>query len=544
MSTRINTGLCLSGLLMVLLISCSRDEQEAGYQPGVELSILMADLKSQEYLDMVETMSFPDLRQEWKRVATPDNYVSFTEKHGGLEKVNTDPQLKNAYDLRKQTADGFIALMDKAFTAKGREPSFTREEAEAFIVTSSKLYSAAENLEKASINYVMPARGAKKQWPGFRGPTAQGIARKNKIPLSWSETDNIRWKAELYGRGNSSPIVWDKKLFITTASEDGKVRELLCFNRTDGELRWKKAAPEPKNIEKLIWKNSYASTTPITDGERVIAFFGNSGFVCYDMDGDLLWTQSAGEFITTHGPGTNLAMYRDKVILIQDQNRGESVFVALDKNTGEILWNRQREKNLCWASPVIVRINGRVEMIYNGSHRVVSYDPDTGEEIWSVNGPSREAIPMIVTGGGLIYSQSGRNGPILAIRPGGIGDVTETHIFWQNLTGGPHVPSPVYYQERLYIIDDTGTLTCINALTGQVIWKERLKGRFTSSPVLSGNKIIITNEKGLTSIFKAGDSFELLAENDLMEETLASPAVLGGQIFIRTANHLYCIDKD
>ena len=261
------------------------------------------------------------------------------------------------------------------------------------------------------------------------------------------------------------------------------------------------------------------------------------------LDGDLQWTQSVGEFITTHGPGTNMAMYKNKIIFIQDQINDESVFVAIDKKTGEILWSQQREKNYCWASPVIVRINGKDEMIYNGSYKVMGYNPDTGEEIWSMNGPSKEAIPMIITGGGLIYSQSGRNGPILAIRPGGKGDVTTTHLFWKNINGGPHVPSAVYYKKRLYIINDTGTLSCINALTGQVIWKERLKGRFSMSPVLSGNKIIITNEKGLTSIFKAGNSFELLAENDLKEETLATPAVLGGQIFIRTAKHLYCIAK-
>lgn len=539
-----NTGLYLAGLLIGISMSCSQNSQQADYQPGVELSILMDDLKSQVYLDMVETMTIPDLHQEWKRVATPDNYVSFAEKHGGLEKVNADQQLKEAYEIRKQVADRFIELMQEAYDAKGREPSFTQEEVEEFLVTSSQRYSAAEDLEKVSIEYVMPARGAKKQWPGFRGPTGQGIAQKQKIPLTWSETENVRWKAELDGEGNSSPIVWDRKVFITSASEDGKVRELFCFNRPDGELLWKKAAPEPAYIEKLYWKNTYASTTPVTDGERVIAFFGNSGFVCYNMDGELQWTQSVGEFITTHGPGTNIVMYKNKVILIQDQINDESVFVALDKNTGEILWSQQREKNYCWASPVIVRIKGKDEMIYNGSFKVVGYDPDTGEEIWSVNGPSKEAVPMIITGGGLIYSQSGRNGPILAIRPGGKGDVTDTHLFWKNINGGPHVPSAVYYQKRLYVIDDTGTLSCISALSGQLVWKVRLKGRFSMSPVLSGNKIIISNEKGLTSIFKAGDSFELIAENDLKEETLASPAVLGGQIFIRTANHLYCIEKD
>lgn len=541
MRTKRNTNLYLAAILTAISISCSQNKQQADYQPGVELSILIADTRSQEYLDIVETMTIQDLNEEWKRVATPDNYVSFAEEHGGLEKVNANLQLKKAYDRRKQIAESFIKLMQEAYTAKGREPSFTKEEVEAFLVTSSKRYSAVENLEKTSIEYVMPARGAKKQWPGYRGPTGQGIAQKKKIPLIWNDTENIHWKAELSGKGNSSPIVWDKKVFITSASEDGKVRELFCFNRSDGELLWKKAAPEPKNIEKLYWKNTYASTTPITDGERVIAFFGNSGFVCYNMDGDLQWTQSVGEFITTHGPGTNMAMYKNKIIFIQDQINDESVFVALNKNTGEILWSQQREKNYCWASPVIVRINGKDEMIYNGSYKVAGYDPDTGEEIWSLDGPSKEAIPMIITGGGLIYSQSGRNGPILAIRPGGKGDVTATHLFWKNINGGPHVPSAVYYKKRLYIINDTGTLSCINALTGQVIWKERLKGRFSMSPVLSGNKIIITNEKGLTSIFKAGNSFELLAENDLKEETLATPAVLGGQIFIRTAKNLYCI---
>ena len=534
-------SLYLVALIIVLTLSCKQNKAPADYQPGVELSILMADLESREYLEMVGMMSFPELRQEWKRVATPDNYVSFAKKCGGLQKVNADQELKEAYELRKQTADRFIKLMEEAFTVKGRKPSFTPGEVEAFIVSASERYSAAANLEKISIDFVMPARGAKKQWPAFRGPTGQGIAMKKKIPLTWSETENIRWKSELHGRGNSSPIVWDKKVFITTASDDGKVRELICFNRADGEMLWKMAAPEPKNIEKLYWKNTYASTSPITDGERVIAFFGNSGFVCCGMDGELQWKQSVGEFITTHGPGTNMVMYKDKIILIQDQNRGESVFVALDKTSGEILWSQQREKNMCWSNPVIVRINGRDEMIYNGSHRVVSYDPDTGEEIWSLDGPTRESIPMIVTGGGLIYSQSGRNGPIMAIRPGGEGDVTESHLFWKNLNGGPHVPSPLYHQERLYIINDTGTLTCINALTGKVIWKERLKGRYTMSPVLARDKIILTNENGLTSIIKAGDKYELLAENDLNEETLASPAVLGRQIFIRTAGNLYCI---
>ena len=543
MSAIRNTKYCLVIVLTGVIISCGQNNQQASYPLGAELHVLSEDTRSQKYMEVLKTLTFQDLEEEWKRVATPDNYISFREKHGGIENILANPPLKEAYEARKIIADDFVILMLKAFTKLDREPTFTNEEVEEFLLATTKHVADIQNLNEVSIEYVMPVSGAEKQWPGFRGPTGQGIAQKKKFPLKWNETENIRWKAELPGRGTSSPVVWNKRVFITSASEDGKTRLLYCFNRSDGELLWKREAPTPQNIEKLYWKNTYATTTPITDGERVIAFFGNSGFICCDMNGDLEWSQNIGEFITTHGPGTNMVMYKDKIILIQDQINSESVYVAINKYNGDILWRQKRDQAYCWASPVIVRIDDHDELIYNGSHKVVGYNPDTGEEIWSLNGPSKEAVPMIVTGGGLIFSQSGRNGPIIAIRPGGKGDVTGSHLFWKNSIGGPHVPSPVYFQDRLYVINDTGVLSCFDALSGKVIWKERLEGRFSASPVLSDNKIMVTNEEGLTSIFKAGDNFELIAENDLKEETLASLAVLGEQIFIRTAKHLYCIAK-
>ncbi|MBW8039198.1 MAG: PQQ-binding-like beta-propeller repeat protein [Planctomycetes bacterium] len=248
-------------------------------------------------------------------------------------------------------------------------------------------------------------------------------------------------------------------------------------------------------------------------------------------------------FTTTHGPGTSPVIYRDKIIFIQDQNRGESVFMALDKQTGRKLWQHDRREAMCWANPVIVRVADHDELIYNGSFHVKSYNPDTGVELWSLAGPTREAIPMIVTGGGLIYSASGRNGTIMAFRPGGKGDITRTHLCWLNERGGPHVPSPVYHQGRLYLVSDTGVTMCLEAASGDIVWQERLKGRFSMSPIIAGDKLILINEKGLAYILQAGDKLSILAQNDLREEILATPAVLGGRIYIRTASNLYCISQ-
>jgi len=527
--------------LAMLLLFCVPKKEKPLYQLGPDLRTLSEDLESQAYKDVVKTMIYQDLKEEWKRVATPDNYMVFLEKHGGIEKITADPKLKAAFEERKEIANIFIAFMEEEILAKNKKPDFNQEQIEQLLLSEIRTSAAIEALEKISVKPVMFVPGAENQWPGFRGPTGQGIAVNEKFPMTWSQSENIKWKTELSGRGNSSPVIWDNQIFITSASEDGKSRELFCFNRTNGELLWKKTAPTPESVEKLYWKNSYASSTPVTDGERIIVFFGNSGMVCYNMNGDLQWTQDLGNFTTMHGPGTNPVLYKDKVILIQDQTNAESVYVALDKYTGEIQWKQKRESGMGWSSPIIVHVEDHDELIYNGSFNVVGYNPDSGEEIWSLNGSTKEAVPIIVYGGGLFFSASGRNGTIMAIRPGGKGDITNSHLFWLNERGGSHVPSPAYYKNRLYIINDTGIATCLDALTGETVWRERLKGRFSMSPIVIGNKLIVTNEKGLTTILKSGDKFDPLAQNDLAEETLSTPAVLDGHIYFRTASNLYCI---
>jgi len=522
---------------------CTQKNDKQLYPLGPELKTLSEDLYSQAYKDVVETMIYQDLKEEWKRVATPDNYVVFREQYGGMDKIQKDPQLLAAYEKRVQIAESYIAFMEIAIRKKNRNPDFNKEEIEELMIEELNRSRKMATLEDILIKPVMPARGAEKQWPCFRGPTGQGIARGKKLPLSWSQTDNVVWKTRLEGKGNSSPVVWNNQVFITSASEDGKIRELFCFDRKNGKLIWKGQAPVPENIEKLYWKNSYASSTPVTDGERVIVFFGNSGLICYDMSGELQWNQNVGLFTTTHGPGTSPVLYKDKVILIQDQNKGESIFMALDKSDGKILWTQNRESTMGWSNPIIVKVDDHDELIYNGSHNVKGYNPDTGEEIWTLNGSTKEAVPMIVTGGGLLFSSSGRNGAIMAIRPGGKGDITKTHLFWRNERGGAHVPSPTYYKDRLYMVNDTGIATCLDAFSGKTIWRERLKGRFSMSPVLVGDKLLVINEAGLSTIIKTGDTFEIVAQNDLEEETLSTPAVLDGRIYFRTATNLYCIGR-
>ncbi len=533
----------LLAFIIGLLASCGQKSDKEQYPLGPELRTLSEDLESQTYKDVVETMIYQDLKEEWKRVATPDNYLVFEEKHGGLKEIEADTKLKSAYDKRKQIANQFIAFMETSIRKKNREPEFNTQQIEKLLLSELNRSVAMEKLEKITIEPVMPSPGAIKQWPGFRGPTGQGIAADEEFPMTWSQSENIIWKTALTGKGNSSPVIWDNRIFITSASEDGKIRELFCYDRSNGNLLWKKAAPVPDNIEKLYWKNSYASSTPVTDGELVIAFFGNSGVICCNMDGDLKWTKDLGDFTTVHGPGTNPVLYKDKFILIQDQNNAESVFIALNKYTGEMIWKQKRDRVMGWASPIIVHIKDHDELIYNGSHNIIGYNPDTGEKIWTLAGSTKEAVPMIVSGSGLLFSASGRNGTIIAIRPGGKGDVTASHLFWMNERGGPHVPSPVYHNNRLYIVNDTGIASCLDAFTGKTIWKERLKGRFSMSPVVVGNKIIVINEKGLTTILKSGDSFKILNQNDLAEETLSTPAVIGGRIYIRTALNLYCIGE-
>ncbi len=517
------------------------EKPDGPYPLSRELQVLERDLSSPEYREVLPTMIHTDLAAEWQRVGTPDNWLLFLEQHGGEAKVQGDPALKAAYEKRRQIADRFLALMRAEYAKRKLKPPFDdAKELERVLREAGR--SVSDDVAPAvPVRVVLPAPGAERYWPRFRGPTGQGSAAGTTFPMHWSPTENIAWQVELPGRGNGSPVVWGEQIFVTSENESRTGRLLLCFNRSDGQLLWKREAPQPEQTEKLYWKNTFASSTPVTDGQRVIVFFGNSGLVCWDMDGNLQWHRPLGPFTTTHGPGTSPVLYRDRVIFIQDQNRGDSVFVCLDKRTGELLWQRPRPRAMCWSTPVVLRVGDHDELVYNGSYHVIGYDPDTGEEIWRAEGTTREAIPTIVVGGGLIYSASGRNGPTMAIRPGGRGDVTKTHIVWKTVRGAPHVPSPTYYDGRLYMVNDTGIMTCLDARNGETVWQKRLRGRFSMSPIEAGGKLLLTNEDGRSYILATGPEFQVLAENELDDGVLATPALVEGRLYFRTTGRLLCV---
>lgn len=505
---------------------------------GRSLQVLERDLTSPEYAEVLDTMIPTDLAAEWKRVATADNHEVFLKEHGGLAAVKGDPALRAAWERRQKIAADFLDLMRAAYTKRGLKAPFDAGEQIDLLELGRQ---SASTEPRAPLQVVMPAAGSERQWPRFRGPDGQGTVFDTAIPLEWGPERNIAWSVELPGKGNSSPVVWNDRLFLTTATEDGAERSIHCFDRNTGNLRWKLTVEAPEGRETLYWKNTFASSTVATDGERVIAFLGNAGLVCCDFDGHELWRRDLGRFETMHGPGTSPLINRDRVFLVQDQTRGESLFAAFDKTTGRELWRHKRPGAACWTTPVVLRVDDHEELVVNGSGEVIGYDPETGKELWKVRGSSIESVPNLVIGGGLIYSTSGRNGPIIAIRPGARGDATATHIQWQLPRGGPHVPSPLFHDGRLYIVNDMGIATCLAAETGELLWQTRLRGKFSMSPLEVEGRILVTNESGTTYVLASAPEFRLLAENELNDGVLATPAVVGGCIYFRTGSRLICV---
>jgi outer membrane protein assembly factor BamB len=287
-----------------------------------------------------------------------------------------------------------------------------------------------------------------------------------------------------------------------------------------------------------------------TDGERVFAFFGSSGLGCYDYDGRRLWHADLGDLDHKWGTAASPVLFRDTVIQLCDCAEN-SYLVALDKVSGEPRWRTPRSSTGCWTTPVLVEaeVGGsrRVELVVNGGVQsglsgcmVVAYDPTDGRKLWSVHGTTELVTPTILVGDGILYAASGRNGPVMAIRPGGSGDVTGTHLVWKYTRGGPYIPSGVLYRNRLYLVSDSGVLTCYNAGNGGKMWSQRLRGTFTASLVAADGRIYATSERGTVYVFAAADSFKLWAENELDERCLATPAIAGGELFVRTDEHLYC----
>jgi outer membrane protein assembly factor BamB len=394
---------------------------------------------------------------------------------------------------------------------------------------------------------VRPCRA--ENWPRWRGPEGNAVADKAALPVRWSPKDQVVWVAAIPGIGFSSPIVWEQHIFCTSAFDRGARRAVHCLERKTGKLLWTREIRDA-DPEVTSAMTGYAAATPVTDGRRVIAFFGNAGVVAYDFQGKQLWHHRLDPFETELGLASSPVLYRDKVILVCDHDGDrftsfDSFLLALDVRTGKVCWKTSRRGLFrSWSTPLLLPgARGKTELIVNGQEALRAYDPETGKPLWQVTGMSGWVTPSPVFGHGLIFATSGKNGPVMAVRPGGKGDVTASHVAWRVPAGGPYVCSPVLYGDFLYVVTEVGVLSCFEAKTGKRQYRERLAGKFTASPVAGDGKVYMTNEEGTTFVVKAGGRFELLARNALKEYCLASAALVDGRILLRTEKHLYCIGK-
>jgi outer membrane protein assembly factor BamB len=384
-------------------------------------------------------------------------------------------------------------------------------------------------------------------WPRWRGPSGQGLAQGRGYPDRWSNTQNVAWKVAVPGRGNSSPIVWGDRIILTTAYDNGSRLSVVAFRRADGAKLWETPAPQGRVDDNSHYKNGYASATPATDGRRIYVSFGPRGLLALDMDGKILWHKDLGAMEAYHGTAGSPLLYKDRVILYQDQF-SSSFVAAFDTATGKQLWRTPRQANTGWGTPIAVHVVDHDEIIVNSQQAVQAYDPATGKELWRCGGMSYEVIPTPVVGYGMVFCSSGRAGPTLAIKPGGKGDVTRSHVAWSTQRGSPFVPSPILYQGQLYMVNDMASIvTSFDATSGKTLWQGRLgvarREGFSASPVAVDGKVFFTNDDGETFVLKAGPTFELLHVNSLDERVLASPALVDGRWYFRTDRSLYAVGK-
>jgi outer membrane protein assembly factor BamB len=405
------------------------------------------------------------------------------------------------------------------------------------------------------ISHLLGIAADAENWPSFRGPTGQGHSSETPLPLTWTSDEKIAWKAEVPGESWSSPIVWEDHVFITTAPDGGASCRILAFDRTSGDLVWNTEVFRQTPGHKQA-KNSYASPTPATDGELVYAVFGDGSFAAVEFDGDVAWRNRDIKFFSEHGLGASPVLYQDLVIMPFDGSSAgpdtkvgwqtpwdKALILALDKQNGEARWRGSRGlSRIAHVSPIVVNVNGRDELVSCAGDAIQGFDLATGERLWHVYSEGEGVVPSPVVGDGLLFTASGFGATTLrAVRLGGRGDVTETHVAWEERKGTPSQSSLLYVEPFLYAVTDQGIVTCYRGASGDVVWQERVDGSYCSSPVYADGRIYLLSEQGETIVLATGERFEVLARNPLGEKCQASMAVSQGRLFIRTENHLWCI---
>lgn len=389
-------------------------------------------------------------------------------------------------------------------------------------------------------------------WARFRGPNGQGISSEKNLPVTWSADDNVVWKTSIPGKGWSSPVVFQDHVFLTTATEDGVSCRVLCINRGDGSIAWNTEVHR-QNPGPMRKQNSYATPTPVTDGKRVYAVFYDGTVAAVDFEGKPVWKNSEIKFFSLHGLGASPMLTHGQLIMPYDGSSREegrvgwkipwknAVVLSLNAEKGSVSWKGQRgESRVGHVTPILV--NDGSQLVSAGGDRVQGFDPKTGDRAWSIYSQGEGVTPSPVVGDGLIYTSSGFEAPtIRAIRLGGKGDVTKTHIAWEQKKGVPALASPLYVAPYLYTITRDNILHCIEASTGDIVWINRLTGVHSASPVYADGRIYILSEDGVTLVLRPGPKYEEIATNSIDETCLASMAVSQGHFFIRSAEHLRCI---
>ena len=421
---------------------------------------------------------------------------------------------------------------------------------------------------------------AQVNWPQFRGESC-GVVTDAVLPTSWSATENVIWSVDIPGRGWSCPVVWGDKIFLTTVASEGEVEDakkglyfggnrkkastdehhwiVYCFDWKSGMLLWQKTVHKGLPAEPVHIKNTYASETPLTDGERVYFYFGNLGLFCFDLDGKEIWQKPLDPVKIRYDWGTasSPVLFEDKLFIVND-NDDQSYLLALNAKTGDELFRINRDEKSNWATPYIWKNSLRTELVTCGSNKVRSYDLN-GKELWQLGPMSVITIPTPIENKGLLYICSGyvgdiKNRPIHAVRPGAAGDISPDdkenpgkYIAWTLKFGGPYNPSPIAYGDYLYILNDRGFVNCYDALTGEVLYeKEKLAKdarAFTASPWANDGKLFFLSEDGDTFVLQAGPEFKVLGRNALDEMCMATPATLRGNLIIRTLTKLYRIGE-
>jgi outer membrane protein assembly factor BamB len=400
------------------------------------------------------------------------------------------------------------------------------------------------------------------QWPQFRGPDGSGVSRNLNLPVSWSETKNVRWKTAIHGRAWSSPVILGSQVWMTTATEDGKQLFAVAVDRETGKIiRDLKVFDVPRPQEAHPF-NSYASPTPVIEPGRVYVTFGSPGTAAIDTQtGKVLWQRRDLECNHYRGAGSSPILFGNLLIMHFDGSDQQYV-VALDKASGKTVWRTRRSVDFrdleadgkpnsegdfrkAFATPQIVEVNGSPVLVSVGSKAAYGYDPHTGKELWRIEEPtSFSSSTRPVVGHGLVFYTTGFNtGQLLAVRPDGRGDVTATHVVWRATKGVPNKPSLLLSGDLLYMVHDSGVVTCLEAKTGAVVWKNRVAGTYSASPIWADRRIYFFNEDGKTTVIEDGRQFKLLAENELADGFMASPAIDGRALFLRTRTHLYRIEE-